>query len=126
MRLEFEIEAHERFLVHLKECQRHGTKPNYTWSPSTPAWKAMMAKADEYRWPLRYREDLVLVDREAMHRDSSHCLWGIREGGTHIVRDLPYFQAVTGSFDPIWHFWDGKTLQEVTRLEAEEIARGWK
>lgn len=126
MNLSFEIEAHERFLAHLKECHKRGTSLNYAWPPATPAWEAMMKKADELRWPLRYREDLVLVDRESMHQDSSPCLWGIREAGTHIVRDLPYFKAVVGAFDPVWYFWDGHTLAEVSRAEAEAIARSWE
>ena len=126
MNISFEMKAHELFLKHLGECRKYGTSVNYTWAPSTPAWEAMMTKADELCWPLRYHEDLVLVDRQTMHEDPRPCLWGIREGGTHIVHEPQHLRAVKGSFgEVLWHFWDGYTLAEATFEEAMAIADSW-
>lgn len=110
--LGFEAEAHELFAANLREAAKYGSPVNYQWAPSSPAWVAMMTKAKELGWPERYREDLVLVDRETAHemRESSFW-WGIRPSGTHLYDTGPDARMVDRTFSEVlWFYWDGEAL----------------
>jgi hypothetical protein len=127
MHLHYEAAAHEAYLAHQRQAIQYGTTPDGPWSPTSRAWEAMMAKGEEHRWPIRHRNDLLLWDRQGMADDSRPCLWGLREGGTHVTRFYDTLKAIHATFGEgmIWHYWDGEALTPCTYEEALAHAANW-
>ena len=89
-----------------------------SWKPDDP-YDVILAKANEIGWPLHYRNDLLVHDRDALaeHDPALPFLWGIRECGTHLIfanrlEGRLSAEQITQAFgrDCRWFLWDGTAL----------------